>query len=247
MALTDSTTAILTTYTYDPFGRTLASGAPSANPFQYTGREQDGTGLYAYRDRYYHPGLARFISEDRLRLTGGINFYAYALNNPVTFLDPFGLQTWPGRGPVTSRFGPRGGRPHRGTDIANPQGGDVRASDTGTVQSTTPTRGGGNTVVINHDDGGQSIYMHTGPTVRPGDRVYEGQPIGNTDLSGNSRGPHVHYEYRPPGSPGSRPGSTDPVDPLTHLPQRNNYNNPPHPPPGVPGGRPSCMGCGRDK
>jgi YD repeat-containing protein len=41
-----------TTYTYEPFGRTEATGSPSANAFQYTGRENDGTGLYYYRARY---------------------------------------------------------------------------------------------------------------------------------------------------------------------------------------------------
>jgi len=63
VALTDASGSPTTTYTYEPFGATAVIG-PDANPFQYTGRENDGTGLYYYRARYFHPGLQRFISED---------------------------------------------------------------------------------------------------------------------------------------------------------------------------------------
>ncbi len=48
-------------------------------------------GLLYHRNRYYDPQLGRFISEDPIRLAGGINLYAYAGNNPVNFTDPFGL------------------------------------------------------------------------------------------------------------------------------------------------------------
>lgn len=91
MGLTDQTGAMQTTYSYDPFGNTAITGT-SANPFQYTGRENDGTGLYYYRARYYSPRLQRFISEDPIRLLGGINFYGYVRNNPLKFKDPLGLE-----------------------------------------------------------------------------------------------------------------------------------------------------------
>jgi RHS repeat-associated protein len=92
LGLTDSSGALPTQYTYEPFGNTTVSGSTNANPYQYTGRENDGTGLYYYRARYYHPQLQRFISEDPLRLGGGDpNFYAYAGNDPFNQKDPFGL------------------------------------------------------------------------------------------------------------------------------------------------------------
>jgi RHS repeat-associated protein len=59
----------------------------------FTGRENDGTGLYFNRARYYNPSLQRFISEDPARLPGGINFYAYVANKPVSLTDPSGLST----------------------------------------------------------------------------------------------------------------------------------------------------------
>ncbi len=86
IALTDDTGVVRTTYTYEPFGNVTISGEASDNPFQYTGRENDGTGLYYYRARYYSPDLQRFISEDPIRLWGGINFYAYVGNEPVNLI-----------------------------------------------------------------------------------------------------------------------------------------------------------------
>jgi RHS repeat-associated protein len=90
IALVDGSGNLATTYGYDPFGNTTVSGAASANASQYTGRENEGNGLYFYRARYYSPLLGRFISEDPLGFAGDQNFYRYAGNAPVNFLDPFG-------------------------------------------------------------------------------------------------------------------------------------------------------------
>ncbi len=92
VALTDPAGAVQTQHTYEPFGATSTTGAASANPFQYTGRENDGTGLYYYRARYYHPGLQRFVSQDPFTVLGGdVNYYLYAANNPTNLGDPTGL------------------------------------------------------------------------------------------------------------------------------------------------------------
>ncbi len=90
IALTDENGAVTTSYAYDAFGNVTVSGS-DANAIQYTGRENDGTGLYYYRARYYSPGMRRFINEDPIRLFGGINSYAYVQNNPVNWIDPSGL------------------------------------------------------------------------------------------------------------------------------------------------------------
>jgi RHS repeat-associated protein len=68
IALADSSAALTTEYTYEPFGRTDVTGSSSVNSFQFTGRENDGTGLYYFRARYQHAGVARFLSEDPLNL-----------------------------------------------------------------------------------------------------------------------------------------------------------------------------------
>src|SRR5881296_3857882 len=77
---------------YEPFGKTTATGATSSSTFQYTGRENDGTGLYYYRARYYNPTLQRFISEDPIGFGGGSpNLYSYVSNSPTNGSDPSGL------------------------------------------------------------------------------------------------------------------------------------------------------------
>jgi RHS repeat-associated protein len=91
MALANDTGATKTTYVYDAFGNATATGETSDNPFQYTGRENDETGLYYYRARYFSPEMQRFISEDPIRLGGGINYFLLVHNNPVNRKDPLGL------------------------------------------------------------------------------------------------------------------------------------------------------------
>ncbi len=91
MALTDATGAIATQYTYEPYGNTTQTGAADANSQQFTGRENDGSGLYYYRARYYHSGYGRFVAEDPIGIAGGINYYGYVDENPIRWRDPYGL------------------------------------------------------------------------------------------------------------------------------------------------------------
>lgn len=88
LANTDGT--IATRYTYDPNGLPTTSGATSSNPYTFTGRESDGTGLLHYRNRYYDPESGRFISPDPIGHAGGTNLYQYALSSPTTYTDPTG-------------------------------------------------------------------------------------------------------------------------------------------------------------
>ena len=93
VALTSPTGLPTAAYTYEPFGRTTTDGE-SSNPVQFTGREQDATGFYYYRARYYHPALQRFVKEDPIGLGGGSNVYVYADNRPVDHVDPLGLDAF---------------------------------------------------------------------------------------------------------------------------------------------------------
>jgi len=96
IALTDSIGSVSSSYTYAPFGATGLSGSATGNVFDYTGREDDGTGLKYYRARYYHPGLQRFVSEDPIGFAGGDpNLYAYVFDAPTGYRDPSGLAVDP--------------------------------------------------------------------------------------------------------------------------------------------------------
>ena len=83
-------TSLGNVYAYSPYGETVALGLDEGNPLQYTGRENDGTGLYYYRARYYDPGLKRFIADDPIGVEAGTNLYAYVRGNPISAIDPTG-------------------------------------------------------------------------------------------------------------------------------------------------------------
>jgi RHS repeat-associated protein len=110
IALAGSTAKAETSYTYDPFGHTTSEGTASENPFQYAGSENDSTGLYYDRARYYSPTAARFISQDPLGQEGsGPNLYRYVDNTPINATDPYGTNlTGPSPG-VTTGNGANGG------------------------------------------------------------------------------------------------------------------------------------------
>jgi murein DD-endopeptidase MepM/ murein hydrolase activator NlpD len=87
---------------------------------------------------------------------------------------------------------------HPGIDIALPEGTAVVASDTGTVTfAGWNIYGFGNLVVINHGNGFETLYAHLSSIgVVPGQIVYQGNVIGRTGNTGNSSGPHIHFEVR---------------------------------------------------
>ncbi len=94
IALADSTGTVQTQYTYDPFGGTTVQGASNANSYEFTGRENDGQGLYYYRARYYSPMFLRFASQDPIGHLAGPDPYLYTYNDPFGYVDPTGLWPW---------------------------------------------------------------------------------------------------------------------------------------------------------
>jgi RHS repeat-associated protein len=80
-------------YTYEPFGATTVTGEDLGNPTRFTGREDDPSGLYYYRARFYSPSAGRFISQDPLGLgSGDTNPYTYVFNQPTSLVDPMGTK-----------------------------------------------------------------------------------------------------------------------------------------------------------
>ena len=125
--LTDLTGAEVQSYIYDSFGNIVDRKGSIANPYTYTGREYDPeSSLYYYRARYYNPKIGRFLQEDPmlnparselfkfgkvrnsyipsfeslLENSQTLNPYVYAQNNPVRYIDPYGLYLIPPPSPL---------------------------------------------------------------------------------------------------------------------------------------------------
>ncbi len=96
VAVTDAAQNIVQSYAYDGYGRMTGSSGGGSHPFRFVGGHgvmADENGLYYMQARYYDPDLRRFISEDPIGLSAGLNLYGYVSGNPVSHIDPQGLQT----------------------------------------------------------------------------------------------------------------------------------------------------------
>lgn len=116
---------------------------------------------------------------------------------------------WPLQGTLVSGFGLRWGRMHQGLDIAAGFGTPVQAAAGGTVIQSGWSGGYGMLVVIDHGNGVATAYAHNSSlAVSVGQSVSQGDVIANVGSTGNSSGPHVHFEVRVNGTA---------VDPLGYL------------------------------
>lgn len=133
---------------------------------------------------------------------------------PLSTADPylpgaanFNGYIWPAKGILTSGYGWRWGRMHRGIDIAAPVGTPVLAAAPGVVVSSGWNSGGyGNLVEIRHADGSLTLYAHNNRVlVQAGQMVDQGQQIAEMGSTGFSTGPHLHFEVHPSGKGAANP------------------------------------------
>ncbi|MFO7571873.1 MAG: peptidoglycan DD-metalloendopeptidase family protein [Gaiellaceae bacterium] len=116
---------------------------------------------------------------------------------------------WPVDGVVVSGYGMRWGRMHEGIDITASTGTPIRAAAAGSVIWSGWRGGYGNAVIIDHGNGLSTVYAHASALlVSQGQRVSQGQTVALVGSTGNSSGPHLHFEVRINGAA---------VDPLLYL------------------------------
>ena len=116
---------------------------------------------------------------------------------------------WPVDGVVVSGFGMRWGRMHEGIDVTASFGTPIRAAAAGTVIHTGWLGGYGNLVVVDHGNGLATAYAHASSIlVSLGQQVSQGETVSLVGSTGNSSGPHLHFEVRVNGVA---------VDPLLYL------------------------------
>jgi murein DD-endopeptidase MepM/ murein hydrolase activator NlpD len=116
---------------------------------------------------------------------------------------------WPCDGVVVSGFGMRWGRMHEGVDIGCAFGTSNRAAASGTVIYSGWLGGYGNLIVLDHGNGLSTAYAHASSLlVGVGQSVAQGETVSLVGSTGNSSGPHLHFEVRVNGSA---------VDPLLYL------------------------------
>lgn len=150
-------------------------------------------GADAY-DPLQNPALGRIVSPHLPPLPG-----------PDTYLPGgsmrFNGYIWPSEGILTSGYGWRWGRMHRGIDIAGPIGTPIVAAAPGVVTYAGWNDGGyGNLVELEHPDGSLTLYAHNHRIlVNKGQKVTQGQQIAEMGNTGRSTGPHLHFEIHPAG------------------------------------------------
>ncbi|WP_308795780.1 peptidoglycan DD-metalloendopeptidase family protein [Tolypothrix sp. FACHB-123] len=115
---------------------------------------------------------------------------------------------WPAKGVLTSGYGWRWGRMHKGIDVANSTGTPIYSSADGVVAKAGWNNGGyGNLVEIRHADGSMTRYAHNSKIfVQVGQQVRQGETIAAMGSTGFSTGPHTHFEIHPPGK-----GAVNPI------------------------------------
>ena len=109
----------------------------------------------------------------------------------ISLINPIG-------GVVSSRFGMRASGKHTGLDIAGDTGTPIKAAASGTVTRVSHSNVSyGNCIMISHGNGVETLYAHCLATyVEVGQQVSQGETIAARGSTGNSTGPHLHFEVR---------------------------------------------------
>lgn len=170
-----------------------------ANPDMYEGEEKviaegiNGTQIKRIKESYINAELITQMETVEITDYGTPATVEYGTKKkPGTGTGSFMM---PAKGRLTSPYGARWGRMHKGIDIAAPAGTPVYAADTGVVICSEYKNSFGNIVKIDHKNGFVTYYAHNSQLlVKEGDVVTKGQLIAKMGSTGRSTGSHCHFE-----------------------------------------------------
>lgn len=130
------------------------------------------------------------------RVSEPVDAVMYQGTKPIPPSDGTGTFIYPVKNyTITSKFGPRWGRMHNGVDLAAPTGTKIYASDGGRVTFAGWKSSFGYVVIIDHGGLYETLYAHCSKIlVNAGDEVYQDKTIALVGSTGNSTGPHLHFE-----------------------------------------------------
>ncbi|RAK09399.1 murein DD-endopeptidase MepM/ murein hydrolase activator NlpD [Halanaerobium saccharolyticum] len=133
--------------------------------------------------------------DQKLILRGAKPEFSYQDRLDQKFMSPINTR-------ITSYYGPRWGRMHEGIDFAAPMGSPIRAVSSGRVVYSGWATGYGYVVILEHQRGLRTLYAHNSKLlVREGESVGKGEVISRSGNTGNSTGPHLHFEVQVNGRP----------------------------------------------
>ena len=202
--------------TFKDYAKLLKEGLANDNDF-YKGTWKSETDSYEDATEFL---TGRYATDTQYgeKLNALIEAYALTSYDKEKAEVPEGIKDmiYPVMDPVvSSSFGPRGGGFHRGVDFAAPLGTPIFASLAGTVIRTEYHDSWGNYVAIEHDNGLTTLYAHNNQNlVNVGQQVIQGEIIASMGSTGNSTGPHLHFEV----SLSPTLSQDQLIDPLSVLP-----------------------------
>jgi murein DD-endopeptidase MepM/ murein hydrolase activator NlpD len=147
--------------------------------------------------------VAEKKTDEKLAKVPEIKTAKAEIKSPETIVekvaDKFNHFSWPVRGTIVSKFGPKsGGLYNDGINIKAKEGSDVKASEDGVVAYVgNELKGYGNLIIVKHDDGWITAYAHLGKwVVKRGESVKKSQKIGNVGATGNVNSPQLYFGLR---------------------------------------------------
>ena len=162
------------------------SGVWRSNTSSYQEATRFLTGRYATDTSYYQKLDALIDVYDLEKFDIEIDQLMIGENGFINPLEHF---------TITSHYGMRGAEFHRGIDLAADAGAPIFASEAGTVIKSEYHASWGNVISIRHENGLFTLYAHQSVNVvEPGQVVQKGEVIGFVGSTGNSTGPHLHFE-----------------------------------------------------